>query len=266
MVTTQTGGRVPTQATNLVAPYHRFRKTHFYDTTFINGTYSADIIGCPWTCDGCWSGYGYTGSEPKYHLEPDEVVEKLLAGMVRNKQQAARITGGEPTMRWAHMMGVVDSWMESVVGARMVIEGETTEEGEPMVLVIETNGSLGALDRIDDVQDRYGKDAKHLLLHFGLKASDPEQLEKLTGIKSAEAAHRRQVTNLLHVARETEIDLHISVFDAYSTPAGVEDLEEALEDARPGLSRDFTVQKYVRSYGKANRFRTPKRHRTSGDE
>jgi uncharacterized Fe-S cluster-containing radical SAM superfamily protein len=39
-------------------------------------------------------------------LEPDEVASKLIAGMRRNAQAGARITGGEPAMYWEHTRSI----------------------------------------------------------------------------------------------------------------------------------------------------------------
>jgi uncharacterized Fe-S cluster-containing radical SAM superfamily protein len=249
----------------LIAPYKRFRKTRFYESTFIGGSFSADIIGCPWTCDHCWSHFGWMheDAEPTFELDPAQVAEKLIAGMERNGQQAARITGGEPFMYVDHMMGVIDEWLARVVGRRMRIKGETTSEGEPMTLVIETNGSLGTLKRLDDVQRRYGADCFHVLLHFGIKATDPEKLSRLNGMapESAKAAHNRQLRALEHVAAKTDLDLHVSVFDAFSDEEGVERLEALLERARPGSAMHMVVAEFNRRYGAASKFHTPKRHR-----
>jgi len=249
----------------LVAPYKRFRKTRFYDTTFIGGTYTGDIIGCPWTCDHCWSHFGWTHdpSQAEFELNPTQVVDKLMKGMIRNGQQACRISGGEPSMYWDHMMGVIDVFMERVAGKRMTIAGETGPDGVPMYIVFETNGSLTSLERIDEVQERYGEESFHVLLHFGIKATDPELLAALNGMapEAAKAAHERQMKALVHVASKTNLDLHVSVFDAFSDEQGVEQLRDALELARPGASRHMTVARYKRNYGNAAKFHTPKRHR-----
>src|SRR5437870_1694361 len=97
------------------APYWRFRPTPFYDGMFLNGTYTADIVGCNWTCEGCWSGYGWRGAEDKLSKKrgggtftPAEVVDRLIRGMKRNAMSGCRISGGEVSMRWdEHVVPVV---------------------------------------------------------------------------------------------------------------------------------------------------------------
>src|SRR4051794_33465354 len=44
------------------APSHRLRPTDFYDDVYLNGTFTADVAGCNWTCEHCWSKYGWRGS------------------------------------------------------------------------------------------------------------------------------------------------------------------------------------------------------------
>ena len=98
-----TGVNEFTKSGGIIAPYRRFRPSpQFYTNVFTGGTYCADIIGCPWTCDHCWSAFGWTHdpSQARFELTPEQVVSKLVAGMVRNGAQAGRISGGEATMYW----------------------------------------------------------------------------------------------------------------------------------------------------------------------
>ena len=132
-----------------------------------------------------------------------------------------------------------------------------------MMLLIETNGSLGALKRVDEIQEKHGKDAARIWLHFGLKATSPEKLAELTGMapRAAAAAHKRQLDSLFHVAEHTDISVLVQVLDRYSDPAEVAALSRALDLKRPGLGDDVNVEWFNPSY-KANKLYTPKRHRS----
>ena len=81
---------------------------------FPNGTYTADIAGCNWTCEHCWSKSGWHGRKPDdFHhsggeMTSNQVAEKLVKGMERNQQPMCRISGGEASMYCEpHMVAVI---------------------------------------------------------------------------------------------------------------------------------------------------------------
>jgi uncharacterized Fe-S cluster-containing radical SAM superfamily protein len=249
-----------------IAPYYKKRPTNF-GYGFIGGSYAIEISGCPWTCSNCWSGFGHRGRPPAFEWTPQEAIEHMLAGMKRNGMQAGRITGGEPAMWWRHMVGLIDQFIAQTTGKVMDIPGETGRRGVPMHFVIETNGSLTSLRKIDELQAAHGRACRRVFLHFGLKATDAAGLSELTGmpLKAAMAAHQRQLECLVHVAQNTEFDMGVSFLDKYTDRDAYNAIAAKLDELRPpaGDRGDSVVIDVLRfrPYRGTTRYYTPKRQR-----
>lgn len=247
----------------MIAPYWRFRPTYFYERLYPNGTFTADIMGCNWTCEHCWSKYGWRTVEAKYQLTPEETAVKLVEGMKRNGQPMSRISGGEPTMYMDHMLALIDEVLDRTKGQRMKVGGHTGRRGETMGIIIETNGSLLTFEQIKGIEDKWGEDAKRVVLSIGMKATTPEGLADLTGLapKVAERAHQRQLDNLMFIVRNCEyLNAHVSFLDRFTDLGMYSAIQREIERARPGMGRRVVLQEF-RSYGNANRYYTPKRFR-----
>jgi pyruvate-formate lyase-activating enzyme len=219
-------------AGTLIAPYWRFRRAH-------DGTYGADIMGCGWTCDRCWSKFGWHTLPPNYELSPHEVVARIP-----EHEPRLTLTGGEPLMWWPHVRALAQCWLEERGGA----------------LVIETSGALsvpdwlGQLDAMDD--------AERLIVRFGLKATNPEALAALTGMQlhAARAAHDRQISALNRAVYECDrLCPQITVLDRFTDLAEYGQLVDAVMDGR-GSERPYEVLEFTR-YGNTMQFYAPKRHR-----
>jgi uncharacterized Fe-S cluster-containing radical SAM superfamily protein len=248
----------------LVAPYLRFRGTAFYGAEFTGGTYTGDIMWCPWTCEGCWSRYGWRNVAPPQEHTPDRVLGKLYGGMQRRGQTACRISGGEPTLFWPHVSAVIDLFLDETAGKVMRVAGQTRRGGEPMKIVIETNGSTLQPRWLDALQETHGDEAARLVLSLGIKATSGPRLAALTGQapRAAEAAFRRQIRNLIYICEQTQITPYVSVLNKYSDPNEFATIQALVEESRPGLGRHVGILPY-RGYGRANQFFTPKRMRES---
>jgi uncharacterized Fe-S cluster-containing radical SAM superfamily protein len=254
----------------LVAPYHRFRPTEFYSDVYVNGTFSADCVGCNWTCAGCWSAYGWEGIlrtqglEPRYELTPAEVAVKLIRGMKNNAQSMCRITGGEITMYWDHMMELISEFLTRTEGVRFHMPPITEPRGEPLGIILETNGSMLDKKRIDEIEERFGEQAQRVVLSIGFKATHPEALAELTGLplKVAATAHQKQMDALLYLALEAKyVGFWASFLDKYTDPGIYAALQREVERARSGAGRNFAIQPYKNYNVAAARLFTPKRFR-----
>lgn len=211
---------------------------------------------------GCWSAYGWRTVDPKFLLSPEQVVQKLLAGMERNGMQAARISGGEATMYWEHLVAVLEGFCEATRDARMVVPGVTSRRGEQMVIVVETNGSMLLPERLTQLEDLLGRQAKRVIFAVGMKATSAERLADLTG-HSPETAQRnfdRMLGALRHLANDSKLDWRAAFIDKYTDPDALAQLSRTLERRKLGATRKINVVPY-RSYGNANRYFTPKRFR-----
>lgn len=246
-----------------LAPYKRFRPTAFYDGVFPNGTYTADCQGCPWSCAGCWSAYGWKNVEPKFELTGVQVAEKLIKALPRNGQTMARLSGGEITMYWDHLLELLDTFFERTRGSRLVVPGVTGLAGEPFGVMVETSGSLLTPERIRELEERYVLDSRRLVLYIGMKATSPGRLQALTGLAppAAQKAFRRQVTAIKTLTEECkQLNFGVNFLDKYADPDTVAQLARYVERQRPGYGREISVDPY-RGYGNADRYSVPNKHR-----
>ncbi|NPA86444.1 MAG: radical SAM protein [Candidatus Diapherotrites archaeon] len=133
--------------------YYRFRYTGFY-----GGSATADVVGCNLRCVYCWS-WKYVSNPEKYgrFYSPREVVN-ILNHMLRKHGGIARLTGGEPTICFRHLLEVMDG-----------VEGE---------FVLETNGIL-----LDEEKVRELSNYDHIFVRVSLKGVDRESFERVTGAK-----------------------------------------------------------------------------------
>jgi uncharacterized Fe-S cluster-containing radical SAM superfamily protein len=259
-----------------LAPYWRFRPTPFYNTVFVNGTYTADIMGCNWTCEHCWSSYGWHGAPreawPKGSGEftAEQVAEKLVAGMFRNKQPMCRISGGEASMYWEpHMVSVIREVLARTEGQRMKVRGKTTPHtGDAMGICIETNGSVLKPSQLSALEDELGEEAKRVVLAIGMKATNAELLAQLTGMTPATSRrfHEGQMRTLRFLALKAKhLGFFANYIDAFVDDEELARLVREVERKRPGSARLFGVDPYRRAIYDTNRFFTPKRMRDGED-
>lgn len=258
------------QARQDLGAYLRSRPTSFYDGYFTNGSFTLDVKGCNWTCESCWSGYGWRNmaeSKPQLgDLTSSQVVDRLLAGMERNAQPMARISGGEASMYWQpHMQLVIREFIDRTRGKRMVVDGATGPHGDPLVLMIETHGGLLGRADLQELDDEYGEDASRIVMAIGMKATNPTLLKKLTGMSDAtcERFHDRQMSNLKWLALESE---HLGWFGNFLEPFTDPDefavLQRQFERRRVGAGVQIGVAPFHRGRYGTNQAYTPKRHRT----
>ena len=210
----------------------------------------------------CWSGFGYKNYPHLIDMEPDEVAHKLVAGMQRNMQSMARLTGGEPTLHWEHLKGLVLEVLTRTEGQRMSVPGLTTRRGEPFGLIIETNGSLLPPKRLDELAELCGPHQGRVLIAYGIKATSASQLAGLTGqsIETAERFHREQMKSLMHAAYNTRLDLQVAFLDKFTDPRVFAGLGREIERARPGLGRHVEVFDF-KNYSMSQRYYVPKHMR-----
>jgi uncharacterized Fe-S cluster-containing radical SAM superfamily protein len=253
-----------------LAPYYRFRPTDFYDSVFPNGTYTADIVGCNWTCEHCWSKYGWRNLDvddmPRGgEYTSDQVAEKLVKGMERNLQPMARISGGEASMYWdPHMLGVIRSVLQRTAGQRMKIRGMTEPGvGMAMGICIETNGSVLTPAMLNALEEEHGEQAARIVLAVGMKATNSDELGRLTGMSAAtsERFHKGQMRTLRHLAfKAKHLGWFANYIDEFTDPEDYAKLVREIERKRPGSARLMGIDPYYRSY-RTNRYYTPKRDR-----
>jgi uncharacterized Fe-S cluster-containing radical SAM superfamily protein len=250
----------PPNVSEKAAPYMRKRPTAFYPE-FGNGTYTLDIAGCNWTCEHCWSGYGWKGKEPAMWWEPEEAATHAIEGMKRNAQTVARISGGEISLYWDHFYEFARIFLERTDGVVFHVPGLTEDEGNVLGLLIETNGSLMTPDKLKQL-DELGDPAYRLLINFGLKSTHVEGLQELTGMsmETAERMHYAQYENYFYAIEECKrLDVMASLLDKFTEPELVAKMERRVERSFPGAAANIGILPYKRYPTKT--YYTPKRFR-----
>lgn len=254
-----------------LAPYWRFRPTRFYGSTFPNGTYTADVMGCNWTCDHCWSKFGWRTVEAKYELSSDQVVEKLLKGMHRNNMPWSRISGGESSMYWRpHMFEVIRLLLTETDGELMKVPGRRAKHD--MGIVVETNGSMAGKLLDELVAAIPNGAAERLLLSVGVKATNPDLLRQLTGHTPRTAArfHQEQIDLLRYLSRpECEIQWSASFIDQFTDEDELEHLRGQMNEIGGEGTGDalYILPFKTTGWGSqktTTRHYTPRRHQEGG--
>jgi uncharacterized Fe-S cluster-containing radical SAM superfamily protein len=207
------------------APYMRFQPRRFY-----GGIYTADIFGCNWTCDSCWSKFGWRGVEPKFILTSDEVVQKLVGGMERNGLIRSRISGGEPSLYWkSHLFAVTRKFLEA---------------GDDTYLIIETNGTAFGPEDIDKLEEAVGEKADRVQFTVGVKATSGERLAELTGqtVETAKRFRKNQLELVYHLAQPERLVTFSALFlDSFVDDDELEAFTEALEEIVGGPLDETTI-------------------------
>ncbi len=225
-----------------VAPYIQFAsRPQFYSGMVHNGVYTAEIWGCPWRCDGCWSQFGHVGSPVVFECTPEQVVHNMLGGMHNNLQGGARISGGDAGYWWAHVREVIDEFIEQTKDKRLrLTNGRTTHER--LAIVVETSGGIDLRpEQLQDIERVHGENAAGVILSIGTKATNPEQLARLTGqpLAAATAAHDRQMALIRAACQLDYIRPTMTFLDRYSPQDEFTALVDEFDELRPGVARDM---------------------------
>lgn len=221
----------------LMAPYRHFRKNTYYNSFIAGGTYEGAIQGCPWRCQNCWSRWGYVHEPTGQELEPRQVVDKLLAGMERHGKAGGRITGGETAYWWDHVGELTRLFIEETANEHIVIKGLTPRKGVPMMIVLETSGGLRFQQRPAELEEALGEEAARVVISVGLKATNPQLLDELTGLgpEAAAAAYRRQMELLENLVAAEHLQYVVTLIDRFTHQEEFEQLRDRLETDRGGV-------------------------------
>ncbi len=144
--------------------YYRFRYTRFY-----GGSAAADVVGCNLRCAYCWSWKYITQPQQYGSFYPPQEVAKRLNSMGR----ITRITGGEPTICFEHLLEVIKR-----------IKG---------IFILETNGIL-----LDDEKVEKLSHFKNLFVRVSLKGVDEKTFNSVTGADGKFFHHQINALKLLY--------------------------------------------------------------------
>lgn len=194
---------------NLEKKYYRFRSAKFY-----GGISTSDCVGCNLRCIFCWS-WKYNANPEKYgnFYSPKDVAEKLVTIAKKHDYHQCRISGGEPTLGWQHLLKVLDYLSKNGLN-----------------LILETNGILIGYNESYAKQLFDYKDFLHV--RVSLKGTRPEEFSKLTGAEPEFFEIQIQaLKNLLNAG----IQCHPAVMVSFSKPESIEMLRDRLETVNPSF-------------------------------
>ncbi len=167
--------------------YYRFRGTRFY-----GGSSTGDVVGCNLRCIFCWSGRARDDPRLGFFVSPEYAYNRLSSIARRHKYKYIRLSGGEPTIGWRHLISLLD-----------------LVENSDFIFILETNGILiGALRERARFLARYSR----VHVRVSIKACNEEWFTKLTLAEPKAFNYQLMaVNNLLDYG----IDFHIALFMSY---------------------------------------------------
>ena len=187
--------------------YYRFRWARFY-----GGIATADCVGCYLRCLFCWSWDVVTRAERVgTFYRPEQAASKLVRIARRHHGHRLRISGNEPTMGRAHLIGVLQAIPP------------------PYRFILETNGILLGLDQ---GYCRELAQLPNLHVRVSLKGCTPEEFRRLTGRE--ETGFRLQIRSLENLLAEG-VSCHAALM-SFAGPQAVSALTGKLAAIDPRLA------------------------------
>lgn len=182
--------------------YYRFRGGRWY-----GGIATADAVGCNLSCGFCWSWRANT-SATSYgeYYSPQEVAKRLIETASQRNYSLVRISGGEPTIGFEHLLQVLDIL-----------------SNYKYTFILETNGILIGYDK------KYARElSKYKFLHVrvSLKGTNEEEFSRLTSAESS--AFKLQIMALKNLLDEN-VSCHAAAMLSFSSEEGKLKLIEELK-------------------------------------
>ncbi len=206
--------------------YFRFRVDRWY-----GGIVTGDVVGCNMRCRFCWAWYFTWGGVSRGDFyTADEVAKKLVSLSERSGYRRARLSGGEPTIGFKHLLEVVS---------------RVTSSG--LCFVLETNGILlGSYREYSELMGKFK--GSGLEVRVSIKGTSPEEFYELTGAEprfwyiQVEA-----LKNLVEVGLEPAREVYPAVMLSLSGEEGLKRFSNALQLIHPGLS-EIIDEEYIILY------------------
>ena len=90
------------------------RYTRFTSNRFYGGISTGYTVGCNLRCVYCWVGEGRDQPHGAGRLcTAHDAARKLIATARRKRYEQARVSGGEPTIGWRHLTGILEEMEEA---------------------------------------------------------------------------------------------------------------------------------------------------------
>ncbi|MCX8208908.1 MAG: radical SAM protein [Sulfolobales archaeon] len=139
--------------------YFRFRVDRWY-----GGIVTGDVVGCNLRCKFCWAWYFTWGNTDRgYFYTAEDVALKIVELSRKSGYRRARLSGGEPTIGFKHLLEVANEILTSDIA-----------------FVLETNGIvLGYYREYSEAMGAFRK--RGMEIRVSVKGTNPEEFYELTG-------------------------------------------------------------------------------------
>lgn len=203
--------------------YYRFRGGRWY-----GGIATGDVVGCNLRCKFCWS-WRYSHSLDKgFFCSPQQVFERLIDIASAKGYRYLRLSGGEPTLSWSHLLKLL----------KLVSETD-------YVFIVETNGILIGYDR------RLAQDLANfgnVVVRVSFKGTSPEEFHMLTGAeKQFYELQFKALENLLEGGMKPGEDFYPAVMLSFSSEESYREFRRRLSSIHPALVESID-EEYVIMY------------------
>jgi len=206
--------------------YFRFRIDRWY-----GGIVTGDVVGCNMRCKFCWAWYFTWGDINRGdYYTADEVSRKLVSLSESSGYRRARLSGGEPTIGFKHLIEVV---------------GKVISSG--LSFVLETNGVLLGLRR--EYSKQVGRfKGSGIEVRVSVKGTSPEEFYELTGADPRFwYIQIEALKNLVEVGLEPAREVYPAVMLSLSGEDGLRKFSNILQLIHPGLS-ELVDEEYIILY------------------
>ncbi|MET1160325.1 MAG: radical SAM protein [Thermoprotei archaeon] len=203
--------------------YYRFRGGRWY-----GGIATGDVVGCNLRCKFCWSWrYSYF-TDKGFFCNPIEVFEKLVNIASRRGYRYVRLSGGEPTIAWDHLIELLKLFSET-----------------KYTFILETNGLLIGRD-INKAKDL--AKFNNVVVRVSFKGTTSEEFEYLTGADREYYKYQfKALENLYEAGLEPGKDFYAAAMLSFSPEENIKKFLKKLSEIHPVLAEDLDVE-YVILY------------------
>lgn len=166
------------------------------------GSFAAYVIGCNLDCAFCWAWFKDRYDTGMY-LSPSNVIERLISAGRTLGIKTLRISGGEPTIGFDHLIQVLKLF---------------TRKTDSMKLVVETNGILiGARRALASELGEFS--GGNVIVRISVKGANPETFSTLTGSPGEYFNYQlNSIKNILEAGYKPGRTLLVAVMSSFNTP------------------------------------------------
>ncbi len=195
--------------------YWRFRGGRWY-----GGIATADCVGCNLRCVFCGPLLTFMRLKDKGELRsPSYVVRRLTDLAMVRRYKYIRISGGEPTICFDHLIEVLE-----------------IAEKYPFTFILETNGILIGYNRwMAEELSRFN----NIHVRVSIKGTSPEDFEKLT--KADKKFFKYQIEAIKNLY-DYKVSFHPAVVASFSDNESLNELVIDLKDIHPSIAENVEIE------------------------